>query len=96
MFYITKITHLKYKLYYNYELKKKHKFITVHVYIIMIIAYTTISKDKRCFLNSKRILIKKLTIYCSLTQATNFSRDTDSITIGIELCSIPQISEHWP
>ena len=26
----------------------------------------------------------------------NFSIETDSITIGIELCKIPQISEHWP
>lgn len=30
--------------------------------------------------------------YCSCNQATNFSMDTDSITIGIELCNIPHIS----
>jgi hypothetical protein len=34
--------------------------------------------------------------YCSCNQEINFSIDTDSITIGIELWSIPQISEHWP
>lgn len=34
------------------------------------------------------------TTYCSCNQETNFSIDTDSITIGIELWRIPQISEH--
>jgi hypothetical protein len=32
--------------------------------------------------------------YCSCNQDKNFTRDTDSTTIGIELCKIPQISEH--
>ena len=34
--------------------------------------------------------------YCSCNQDKNFSIDTDSITTGIELCSIPHISEHCP
>src|SRR6187402_2225898 len=34
--------------------------------------------------------------YCSSSQLKNFSIDTDSITIGIELCKIPHISEHCP
>ncbi len=34
--------------------------------------------------------------YCDSNQFRNFSKDTDSITIGIELCKIPQISEHCP
>ncbi len=34
------------------------------------------------------------TVYCSCNQETNFSMETDSITIGIELWRIPQISEH--
>ena len=34
--------------------------------------------------------------YCSCNHDKNFSNDTDSTTIGIELCKIPQISEHWP
>ena len=34
--------------------------------------------------------------YCSCNQDKNLTKDTDSITIGIELCNIPQISEHWP
>ena len=35
-------------------------------------------------------------IYCSCNQERNFSSDIDSITIGIELCNIPHISEHCP
>lgn len=42
---------------------------------------------------SKYIIIL---IYCCSNQVKNFSRLTDSITIGIELCNIPQISEHCP
>jgi len=34
--------------------------------------------------------------YCSSNQDKNFSILTDSITIGIELCKIPHISEHCP
>ena len=34
--------------------------------------------------------------YCSLNQCKNLSKEIDSTTIGIELCKIPQISEHWP
>ena len=34
--------------------------------------------------------------YCSSSQDKNFSIDTDSITIGIELCKIPHSSEHCP
>jgi len=34
--------------------------------------------------------------YCSCNQCKNLSKDIDSTTIGIELCKIPQISEHWP
>lgn len=37
-----------------------------------------------------------LYIYCSCNHDKNFSKPTDSITIGIELCNIPHISEHWP
>jgi hypothetical protein len=32
--------------------------------------------------------------YCSANHCKNFSILTDSITIGIELCKIPHISEH--
>jgi hypothetical protein len=32
--------------------------------------------------------------YCSCNQDKNLTKDTDSTTIGIELCNIPQISEH--
>ena len=32
--------------------------------------------------------------YCSCNHDRNFSKETDSTTIGIELCKIPQISEH--
>jgi hypothetical protein len=32
--------------------------------------------------------------YCSCSHDKNFSNDTDSTTIGIELCKIPHISEH--
>jgi len=32
--------------------------------------------------------------YCSCSQDKNLTKDTDSTTIGIELCNIPQISEH--
>ena len=32
--------------------------------------------------------------YCSLSQDKNFSKDKDSIAMGIELCNIPHISEH--
>ena len=42
------------------------------------------------------ILIKMILYYCSSNQAKNLSMDTDSITIGIELCNIPQSSEHCP
>lgn len=35
-------------------------------------------------------------IYCSFNQDKYFSNETDSITIGIELCNIPHISEHCP
>jgi hypothetical protein len=31
---------------------------------------------------------------CSCNQDKNLTKDTDSMTIGIELCNIPQISEH--
>jgi hypothetical protein len=34
--------------------------------------------------------------YCSCNQDRNFSSEIDSITIGIELCNIPHISEHCP
>ncbi len=34
--------------------------------------------------------------YCSYNHVKNFSIDIDSITIGILLCNIPHISEHWP
>ena len=34
--------------------------------------------------------------YCSCNQERNFSSEIDSITIGIELCNIPHISEHCP
>ena len=37
-------------------------------------------------------MCKEKIFYCSCNQVTNFSMDTDSITIGIELCRIPQIS----
>jgi len=32
--------------------------------------------------------------YCSSNHDKNLTKDTDSTTIGIELCNIPQISEH--
>lgn len=38
--------------------------------------------------------INYMSYYCSYNQDKNFSRDIDSITIGIELCNIPHISEH--
>ena len=37
-----------------------------------------------------------LNFYCSCNQDKNFSNEIDSITIGIELCNIPQISEQCP
>jgi len=42
------------------------------------------------------ILFLRFVLYCSSNQAKNFSNDTDCTTIGIELCNIPHISEHWP
>ena len=39
---------------------------------------------------------KKKNRYCKNSHETNFSIDTDSIAIGIELCRIPHISEHCP
>ena len=43
------------------------------------------------------IIDKKLKFtYCILNQVRNFSIETDSTTIGIELCKIPQISLHCP
>jgi len=36
---------------------------------------------------------KVLSYYCSCNQDKNCSKDTDSTTIGIELCKIPQITK---
>ena len=41
-------------------------------------------------------IVKYYINYCSCNQVKNFSKDNDSITIGIELCKIPHISEHCP
>ena len=42
----------------------------------------------------KGLLMIKQENYCSSNHVRNFSIETDSITIGIELCKIPHISEH--
>lgn len=51
----------------------------------------------------KMSLFRKITIwfivvkfYLSHRNKRNFSSDTDSIEVGIELCNIPQSSEHCP
>ena len=43
-------------------------------------------------------LIKEINhcFYWFLNHTKNFSKETDCIEIGIELCSIPHISEHCP
>jgi hypothetical protein len=45
---------------------------------------------------NKGIFLIFIPNYCEASQTKNFSKETDSITIGIELCKIPHISEHWP
>ncbi len=50
--------------------------------------------DLAAFSTKYYLALKLKQPYCSSNQVRNFSKDTDSITIGIELCSIPHISEH--
>jgi hypothetical protein len=50
--------------------------------------------DKARPSGGSRVIRWVLSYYCSCNQDKNFSKETDSTTIGIELCKIPQISEH--
>jgi len=66
--------------------------------------YFLYKKIKKNIVSTSFLIIWSLSIntflsivsYCSSNQAKNFSSDTDCTTIGIELCNIPHISEHWP
>jgi hypothetical protein len=55
-------------------------------------------KIKNILITNKRSIwiINIFIAYWPSTQETNFSMETDSITMGIELCKIPHSSEHWP
>ena len=46
--------------------------------------------------NENFFILNAVGYYCSCNHDKNFSSDIDSMTIGIELCKIPHISEHCP
>ena len=66
--------------------------IYLYLFSLTIISYRSIN-----FITifCKIIVFISYTYACSI-QETNFSMETDSITMGIELCKIPHSSEHWP
>ncbi len=69
-----------------------------HVTILLLqVPYIQIYTHLELYELQKNIVLNIINLYyCSSSQLRNFSIDTDSITIGIELCKIPHISEHWP
>ena len=65
-------------------------------FVIVYILHNKLTVKKIFFFTKYDLKSSKLFYYCSCNQDKNFSNDTDSTTIGIELCKIPQISEHCP
>ena len=75
-------------------------FIKNNVYIkenIAILVYKIeLSRLTLTALDNIINIVDSINIYWLLNHIRNFSNDTDCITTGIELCNIPQISEHCP
>lgn len=73
---------VKYILRYTYKVNPLYIELGIKVYLC------------KPYLPLKSLMCNLIRDYCSFNQVRNFSIETDSITIGIELCNIPQISLH--